>query len=64
MGLGMDGQVDGLGKIQAENAHDGLCIDNITSGSQIEIVVEPVYQVYKIFDTRNGVETDGEFLHL
>ena len=33
----MDVQVDGFGKIKAEDTHDGFCIDDISAGDQIEI---------------------------
>ena len=36
----MDVEVDRLGKIQAEDTHDGFCIDDISAGDQIEIIVK------------------------
>ena len=33
-------QIDGLGKIKAEDSHDGFGIDYIASRNQIEITVE------------------------
>ena len=38
--VSMDVQVDGFGKIQAEDTHDGFCIDDISAGDQIEIIVK------------------------
>ena len=38
--VSMDVQVDGFGKIKAENTHDGFCIDDISAGDQIEIIVK------------------------
>ena len=39
-GVSMDVQVDGFGKIKAEDTHDGFCIDDISAGDQIEIIVK------------------------
>ena len=36
----MNVQIDRLGKIQAEDTHDGLCVDDVSSGYKIEIIVE------------------------
>ena len=38
--VGVDVQVDRFGKIKAENTHDGFCIDDISAGDQIEIIVK------------------------
>ena len=36
----MDVEVDRLGKIQAEDTHDGFCIDDVSAGYQIEVNIE------------------------
>jgi hypothetical protein len=36
----VDVQVDGLGKIQAEDAHDGLGVDYVSSGYQVKIKIK------------------------
>ena len=38
--LGMDVQVDGLGKVKAEDTHDRLCIYDVSSGHKIKIIIE------------------------
>ena len=38
--VGVDLQRDGLGEVQAEDAHDGFGIDNIAAGDQIEVGVK------------------------
>ena len=43
----MDVQVDRLGKIQAEDTHDGLCINYVSAGYQIEIIIELSNIVYE-----------------
>ena len=43
----MDVQVNILGKVKAENSHDGLCIDHVSSGYQIKLGVESCHIVYK-----------------
>ena len=39
-GISMDVQVDGFGKIEAEDTHDGFCIDDVSAGYQIEVNIE------------------------
>ena len=39
----MRNQFNRLGQIQAENTHNGLCINCIPAGNQIDIVVEAHY---------------------
>ena len=36
----MDVEVDRLGKIQAEDTHDGFCVDDVTAGYQVKIIVK------------------------
>ena len=36
----MDVQVDRFGKVEAEDSHDGFCVDHVSSGYQIEIKIE------------------------
>ena len=36
----MDVQVDRFGKVEAEDSHDGFCVDYVSSGYQIEIKIE------------------------
>ena len=43
----MNVQIDRLGKIQAEDTHDGLCIDDVSSGYEVEIIVELGDVIYK-----------------
>ena len=43
----LDVEVDRLGKIQAEDTHDGLCVDDVSSGYKIEIIVELGDVIYK-----------------
>ena len=57
----MDVQVDGLGQIQAEDAHDGFGIDDITAGNQIKIAVEAVDLIDKLLDFVDRIEQDFYF---
>ena len=43
----MDVEVDGLGKIEAEDTHDGLSVDYVSSGYKIEVIFELGDIVYK-----------------
>ena len=45
----MDVQLDGFGQIQAEDSHDGLCVDDISSGYKVKVAVELCNVVYKGF---------------
>ena len=38
--LSMDIKVNRLGQIQAEDAHNGLCVNNISAGNQIKINIK------------------------
>lgn len=49
-------QVNRLGQIKRENAHDGLCIDDIPAGNQIEIGIKLCDIIYKRFNLINGVQ--------
>ena len=47
--LGVDIQIDGLGEIQAEDTHDGLCVDHISAGNQVKVTIKFGNIVYKGF---------------
>ena len=47
VGLGMNVQIDGLGKVKGENSHDRLSVDNVPSGYQIEIGIILGYNINK-----------------
>ena len=36
----MDIQVDRLGKVQTENTHNRFCVDYVSSGYQIKIIIK------------------------
>ena len=38
--LSVDVQIDGFGQIQAENTHNGLCVDYVSAGYQIKVNVK------------------------
>lgn len=38
--FGVDVEVDGLGKIKAEDTHNGLSVDYVSSGYKVEIILE------------------------
>ena len=51
----MDVQVDRLGKIQTEDTHDGDCINYVSAGYKIEIIIELSHIVYEIFFLINRI---------
>ena len=61
--VGMNVQVDGLGKIQAENAHDRFCVNDISSGNKIKITVKPADLVDKCFYFIDLIQRDFNGFH-
>ena len=51
----MDVEVDRLGKIQAEDTHDGFCIDDVSAGNKIEISIKLGKVIYKRLHFIDGV---------
>ena len=45
--LGVDVEVDGLGKIEAEDTHDGLSVDYVSAGNKIEVIFELGNVIYE-----------------
>ena len=45
----MDVQINRLRKIKAENAHDRLCIDDITAGNKVKIKIKTIDVIYECF---------------
>ena len=37
---GVDRKLDGLGKVKAEDSHNGFGIDDVSSGYQVKIIVK------------------------
>ena len=51
----MDIQIDRLGKIQAEDTHDGFCVDDVSAGNKVEIGIKLGKVIYKRFHFIDGV---------
>ena len=51
----MDVQVDRLGQVKAEDTHNGFCVDNVSSGNKIEVIVELCNIIYERFYLIDGV---------
>ena len=60
----MDVQVDRLGKIQTEDTHDGLCINYVSAGYKIEIIIELSNIVYERFYLINRISRNLNCLHV
>ena len=60
----MDVEVDRLGKIQAEDAHDGFGIDHIAAGDQVEIGIKLRQVVYKRLNFIDGVQRNFNGFHV
>ena len=54
-GISMDVQVDGFGKIKAEDTHDGFCVDDVSAGNKVEIGIKLGKVIYKRFHFIDGV---------
>jgi hypothetical protein len=59
----MDLHFDGLGKIQAENAHDGLGVDGISAGDQIHVKIILGDDIHEELDIVDGVQNDVGCFH-
>ena len=51
----VDIQIDRLGKIQAEDTHDGFCVDDVSAGNKVEIGIKLCKVVYKRLHFIDGV---------
>ena len=51
----MDIQVNGLGEIQTEDTHNGLCVDDISAGYQIKVIVKLGYFIHKRLYLIDGI---------
>ena len=38
--LGVDVELNGLAQVKGKDSHDGLCVDHITAGYQVEVIVK------------------------
>src|SRR5699024_1855095 len=56
-------QLDRLGEIQAENAHNGFGVDCITPGNQVNVEVIFAHDVDELFHVIDGVEHDVASFH-
>ena len=61
--IGVCLQLDRLGQIQAENAHDRLCVDGITTGHQINVIVKQQNLVYEILYIIDCIQLNCGFIH-
>ena len=61
--IGMRMQLDGLGKIQAEDAHNGLSVDGISAGHQIYVKIETHYDVYEFLYVVDRLQGNGYCCH-
>ena len=59
----MNAEIDRLGEIEAEDAHDGLRVDDISAGDKIEVVIKLCDVVYKCFDLVNRVKRNLHCFH-
>ncbi len=59
----MNAEIDRLRKIQAEDTHDRLGIDNVSSGYQVEVIIKFGDIIYKSLDLVDGIKRNLYCLH-
>ena len=62
--VGVDIQINGLGEIQTEDTHDGLCINDIAAGNKVEIKRETVDCIYKSFYFVDRIQRNSYSFHI
>ena len=62
--IGVDFQGDGLGKIQGEDAQDGLSVHNVAADAQIDVVGVTVDDVDKGLDVLSQAQLDVYCFHI
>ena len=60
---GMNIEADRTGKIKREDAHDRFCVDDITSGHEIKIIVKFGEVIHKGLDLVNGIQGNCYCFH-
>ena len=61
--IAVDIQRQLLGEVKAENTHDGLCVDRISAGYDIYIVIAAGYDTNEILYVVDGVDVDLYCFH-
>ena len=59
----VDVQVDRLGQVKTEDAHNGLSVNDVTSGNKIEVTVKTSDVIDKVLDFIDGVKRDFNACH-
>ena len=59
----MNIQIDRFGQVQTENTHDRFCVDDISSGYKIEIVVKFCDLIYERFHFIDRVQRNLYSFH-
>ena len=61
--IGVGNHLDGRGDIESEDAHDRLCINDISALNEIYIVIEKNDFLYKFSDREHIGELNIDLLH-
>ena len=56
--IAMDVQCKLLGEVEAEDTHDGLCIDSVSAGNDVYVIVALCYDVYEVLYVIDCVDAD------
>ena len=62
--VAVSGELDGLEKVEGENTHDRLRVNDITSGHEVDIHIILGYDIYKVAYILDGGELDIYCFHL
>lgn len=56
--VGVNVECQLLGEVEGEDTHDGLCVDCISAGYDVYIVLALAYDGYELLDVVDGVDVD------
>ena len=59
----MNIEIDRTGQIQREDTHDRFCVNDITSGDEIEIIIKLGEVIYKRFDLVDRIQRNRYCFH-
>ena len=56
--VAMDIQGQLLGEVEAEDTHDGLCVDSVSAGYDVYVILAAGYEGNEILNVIDGVDVD------
>ncbi len=62
--VAVDVQCQILGKVKAEDTHDRLCVDSVSAGDDVYVIVALCYDVYEVLYVIDRVDADCCCCHI